>query len=188
MLKEKTNVRVHTVWCFLHKSLGNANSSSVMENRSAVAWGGSWGWEIRGEDDKGCGQTLGSDGDVLYIFFWPHPQHAEARLGSNPSYSSGNAKSLTTRPPGNSKMCYILWCWFHRYKHMLNYTTLTIYSLCKLYLNKAILDMFCIQYIYTYISLITCFMYYISVYSGILKSHQRSSHYGTMVLAAYLEC
>ena len=46
----------------------------------------------------------------LFFFFWPHPQHVRfpdqelnPSHSSYPSHSSDNAKSLTTRPPRNSR-------------------------------------------------------------------------------------
>ena len=45
----------------------------------------------------------------LFFFFWPCPGHEEVpRSGcSAPSRSSVNAKSLITRPPGNSPSSYL---------------------------------------------------------------------------------
>jgi len=39
------------------------------------------------------------------FFFWPHPLHAASnpRQSSDPSHSSDNTRSFTSRPPGNSE-------------------------------------------------------------------------------------
>ena len=49
-----------------HKSLENANSSAVMENRSSVTSGGNVCGQLEERITKGCEDILGGDGDAPY--------------------------------------------------------------------------------------------------------------------------